>query len=100
MTKSNKAASHKKAKAVKLSRKTVRNMAARKKWRAKAIEAVPKVCTWQTGATGRDDAQREAIKCLNKIPQWFRPERARIVVAAIQRRGVTAYRQQFEQKGA
>lgn len=100
MNTSNKTARQKKAKPVKLARETLRRMAARKKWRQRALDAVLTVCTWKTGETGRDEAQREAIKCMGKIPEWFREPRAQVVMRAIQRRGVAAYRQQFEQKGA
>lgn len=95
MTKSNKTARPKKSKAVRLKKTTIQRMKARKTWRRRAVEAVLKVCTWKTGETGREDAQREAIKCMGKISEWFRTPSAALVMRAIQRRGVAAYRDQF-----
>ena len=43
---------------------------------------------------GREKAESETIKCLNKVRQWFRERQARIVIDAVQRRAVAAFRQQ------
>jgi hypothetical protein len=69
-------------------------MRKRKEWRSRALEAALQLTTWPTGKPGRDAAESETIKCLNKVRSWFRPRQARLVIDVIQRRAISAFRQQ------
>lgn len=69
-------------------------MRKRREWRRRALEASVAFATWPAGKPGREGIEAEAIKSLNKVRQWFRQRKARIVIYAIQRRAVAAFRQQ------
>lgn len=72
---------------------TVRVMRKRKEWRNRALDAALQLTTWPTGKPGRDKAESETIKCLNKVRSWFREREARVVIEVIQRRAVAAFRE-------
>lgn len=88
------AAHHPPPKKPRLNPKTLRVMRKRREWRQRALESALSLTTWPTGKPGREKAESETIKCLNKVRQWFRQRKARIVIDAIQRRAVAAFRQQ------
>lgn len=79
---------------LRLNPKTLRAMRKRREWRQRALESALSLTTWPTGKPGREKAESETIKCLNKVRQWFRERQARIVIDAVQRRAVAAFRQQ------
>ncbi len=78
-----------------LNPKTLRVMRKRREWRCRALEASVAFATWPAGKPGREEIEAETIKSLNKVRQWFRAPEAQIVVQAIQRRAVAAFRNQF-----
>jgi hypothetical protein len=79
---------------LRLNPKTLRAMRKRREWRQRALESALSLTTWPTGKPGREKAESETIKCLNKVRQWFRERQARMVIDAVQRRAVAAFRQQ------
>lgn len=83
------------AETVRLGKQTIRLMRKRREWRCRALGATIKVVTWPAGKPEREEVEREAIKCMNKIGEWFREPRARLVIAAVQRRAVQAWSRQI-----
>ncbi len=81
-----------------LNPKTLRVMRKRREWRHRALEASVAFATWPTGKPGREKIESETIKSLNKVRKWFRVPEAQIVVQAIQRRAVAAFRNQFDRE--
>lgn len=77
-----------------LKRDTKRLMLRRRMWRRRALDAAVALATWPPGKPGRDDVETEVIKGLHKVRQWFREPRAALVIQAVQRRAVAAFRQQ------
>jgi hypothetical protein len=73
---------------------TLKRMRARKIWRSRAIEICETYATWPTGKAGRDIAEQDVTRALRRIRQLYN-ERAVLVVMAIQRRAIIAFRQQF-----
>lgn len=71
---------------------TKRLMFRRSMWRRRALSAALELATWQTGAPGREDAEKALAMAINKVRQWFRSPRASTVINAVQRRAVAAYR--------
>ena len=78
---------------VRLRPETERLMAARRKWRQRAVQSAIEIATWTTGAPDREKCGAEVFKSLNKVRQWFREPRAALVIQAVQRRAVAAFRQ-------
>jgi hypothetical protein len=79
-----------------LNPKTLRMMRKRREWRRRALKASVALCTWPSGKPGRQEIEAETIKSLNKVWQWFRAPKAQVVVLAIQRRAMAAFRNQFD----
>lgn len=79
---------------VRLGNNTKLLMLRRRMWRQKAVAAMVRLMTWQTGAPGKDEIEKEVIKSLQKVRQWFRDPQKTRVVMAIERRAVAAFRQQ------
>lgn len=78
-----------------LNPKTMHMMRKRREWRRRALDASVAFATWPSGKPGRGEIEIETSKSLNKVRQWFREPEAQIVVQAIQRRAVAAFRSQF-----
>jgi len=70
-------------------------MRKRREWRRRALEAAVALAIWPAGKPGRVEIENETSKSINKISQWFRAPKAQIVIHSIQRRAVTAFRNQF-----
>lgn len=81
---------------VSLRKNTKRLIFRRSMWRRRAIGAAMKLATWQTGALGRDECEAELSKAMNKIRVWFRAPRATLVIRAIERRSIAAWRRSSE----
>lgn len=76
-----------------ISIKCLNVMRKRTHWRKRAEAAAVDFVTWPIGKPGRDQAERELHKAICKIQQWFKGgHRARLVVLAIQRKAVSAFR--------
>ena len=73
-------------------------MRKRRQWRRRALDAALAFASWPAGKPGREEIESETIKSLNKIREWFRAPEAQMVVHAIQRRAVAAFRNQFNSK--
>lgn len=52
------------------------------------------MATWRTGEPGRDKVEAQTMHSLAKVREWFRPPRDALVINAIQRRAIQAFRQQ------
>ena len=78
---------------VRLRRKTKRLMLRRSMWRKRALESALSLATWPTGKPGREECETEASKSINKVRAWFREPRAALVIRAVERRAVAAFRQ-------
>ena len=68
----------------------------RREWRMRAAVALREFVTWPTGKPGREACEREAIKAQNKVAEWYRPDRAELVLNTIRRRALAAFRNQFD----
>lgn len=66
----------------------------RREWRERALNAALEMTTWPAGKPGRDKCETEVVKCFNKVREWFRAPRGSVVVNAIQRRAINAFRNQ------
>jgi hypothetical protein len=80
------------AKKVPLKKGTRRLIAKRREWRQRACTAAIEFATYPAGKPERGKVESELGKCLNKVRAWFRGDRANLVINAIQRRAVNAYR--------
>lgn len=78
---------------VRLHRETKRLMLRRRMWRRRALQAALELATWTPGKPDRHACESEVIKSLDKVRQWFREPRAALVIQAVQRRAVAAFRQ-------
>lgn len=83
---------------VRLNRVTRRLMLRRSIWRRRALGAALQLAVWPAGKPGRELIESETIKSVNKVREWFRDPEAQLVISAIQRRAVTAFRNQFTEK--
>lgn len=83
---------------VRLQTNTTRLMRKRKEWRRRALGAALSLTTWPAGKPGREEIERETIKCLGKVSEWFREHHAKLVISAIQRRAIHQYRLQFNKQ--
>lgn len=72
---------------------TKRLMLRRSMWRRRALDAALELATWPPGKPDREKCEAEVSKSLNKLRQWFRDPRASLVIQAVQRRAVAAFRQ-------
>ena len=73
---------------------TKANIKKRKHWRERAAKAAMVVATWPVGAPAKErgKAMKELAKCVMKIGQWYRGGRERLVIHAIQRMAISAWR--------
>jgi len=68
-------------------------MLRRRMWRRRALQAALQLATWPTGKPGREKVEAEVIRAINKLSEWFREPRAQLVIRAVERRAITAFRQ-------
>lgn len=80
-------------KKARLKRDTKSLMFRRRMWRRRAVESAFLLATWPTGKPGREECEAEVFKSINKVRAWFREPRASLVIQAVQRRAVAAFRQ-------
>lgn len=64
----------------------------RSMWRKRALESALSLATWPTGKPGREECRAEVIKCIDEVRNWFREPRAALVIRAVERRAVAAFR--------
>lgn len=77
-----------------LKKRTRQLIAKRRYWRKRALEAAVAMATWRTGEPGRDKVETQTMRSLSKVRDWFRSPRDTLVINAIQRRAIRAFRQQ------
>lgn len=78
---------------VRLRHETKRLMLRRRMWRRRALQAALELATWPPGKPERHACESEVIKSLDKVRQWFREPRAQLVIRAVERRAISAFRQ-------
>ena len=71
---------------------TKRLILRRRLWRRRALDAALELATWPPGKPDREKCEAEMHKTINKLRQWFRDPRASLVIQAVQRRAVAAFR--------
>lgn len=67
----------------------------RRDWRKRALAATVSASSWPSGKPGLEDVKTEAIKSQQKVRDWYRGGRAELVLSAIYRRALAAFRAQF-----
>jgi hypothetical protein len=77
---------------VHIKKETRRLIAKRREWRQRALHAAIDFATYPAGKPDREKVESELSKSLNKLREWFRGDRTTLVINAIQRRAVHAYR--------
>lgn len=73
-------------------------MSRRRFWRRRALASSLTLATWPAGKPEREKCEAEVSKSLNKVRQWFREPKSQLVISAVQRRAVEAFRNQFKGK--
>jgi hypothetical protein len=77
---------------MKVSTGVIRRLRTRKEWRRRAQAAAIEYFTWPTGRPGREEAKKELEKSVARIRYWFDNRRSSIVIGAIQKKAVAAFR--------